>query len=266
MSVGLYSKRFVGASALLLYGYALYPIVKPTSTRSLRLAQGLDAHELGEKDLFAMNVRNIAARVGVKNPERISIRVGMQSAGASMGTNFTIRERGACIVVPMELYDAFYAPSHLYKKYDMAKRHEIDFVLAHESAHIAKNHSMYTAAFLPASLIGSYVAINKIPNKLIAGIVSMLSIIGSHLYLSWSLEHEADQVAAANGFACGGISYFQRKLIRNCEMRSLYKTRMITKRGNYLGDTSHPFLTSRIERLQFLTLCSDSQPCHHHRD
>ncbi|CAI5740500.1 unnamed protein product [Peronospora destructor] len=266
MSIALYSKRFVGASALLLYGHASYPIAKPTSTHSLRLAQGLDAYELGDKDLFAMNVRNVAARVGVKYPERISIRVGVQSAGASMGTNLAIRQRGACIVLPMELYDAFYAPPQLHKKHNIAKRHEIDFVLAHESAHIAKNHSMYTAAFLPASVVGSYVAINKIPNKWIAGIVSVLGIIGSHFYLSWSLEHEADQVAAENGFACGGISFFQRKLIRNCEMRSLLNTRMITKSGNYLGDTSHPLLTSRIERLQFLTFCRDSQTCSHHRD
>ncbi|KAG2780050.1 hypothetical protein Pcac1_g9773 [Phytophthora cactorum] len=116
MSTALYSKRFIGASALLLYGYASYPIAEPTSTHSLRLAQGLDAHELDRNDPFAINVRKIAARVGVKNPERISIRVGEQSAGASMGANLTVGQRGACIVLPMELYDAFYAPAHLHAK------------------------------------------------------------------------------------------------------------------------------------------------------
>ena len=264
MSVALSSKRCVGASALLLYGYASYPIAKPTSTHSLRLAQGLDAHELGDNDRFAMTVRNIAARVGVKNPERISIRVGVQSAGASMGTNLTMRQCGACIVLPMELYDAFYAPPHVHNKDDIAKRHEIAFVVAHESAHIAKNHSMYTAAFLPVSLMGSYVAINTIPNKWIASIVTVVGLVSSHVYLSWSLEHEADQVAAAHGFAWGGIHFFQRKVIRNCAMRSLLNTRMITKSGNYLGDTSHPLLTSRIERLQRLTSCSDRPPCSSH--
>ncbi|ETM36943.1 hypothetical protein L914_16448 [Phytophthora nicotianae] len=253
MSTALYSKRFIGASALLLYGYASYPIAEPTSTHSLRLAQGLDAHELDRNDPFAINVRKIAARVGVKNPERISIRVGEQSAGASMGANLTVGQRGACIVLPMELYDAFYAPAHLHAKYDIPKRDEIDFVLAHESAHIAKNHSMFTGAFLPASLVGSCVAIHKIPNKLVAGIVGVLGIVGGNLYLSWSLEHEADQVAAESGFASGGINCFQRKLSRNCEMRSVLKTWMITEKGNYLGDTSHPLLTSRIERLKLLT-------------
>jgi hypothetical protein len=252
MSTALYSKRFVGASALLLYGYASYPIANPTSTQSLRLAQGLDAHELDHKDPFAMNVRRIAARVGVKNPERISIRVGEESAGASMGANLTVGHRGACIVLPMELYDAFYAPKHLHAKYDIPKRDEIDFVLAHESAHIARNHSMYTTAFLPASLVGSCVAIHKIPNKLIAGIVGVLGIVGGNLFLSWSLEHEADQVAAESGFARGGINCFQRKLSRNCEMRSVLNTWLIDERGNYLADTSHPLLTSRIERLKLL--------------
>ncbi|KAG6967846.1 hypothetical protein JG687_00004066 [Phytophthora cactorum] len=242
MSTALYSKRFIGASALLLYGYASYPIAEPTSTHSLRLAQGLDAHELDRNDPFAINVRKIAARVGVKNPERISIRVGEQSAGASMGANLTVGQRGACIVLPMELYDAFYAPAHLHAKYDIPKRDEIDF-----------NHSMFTGAFLPASLVGSCVAIHKIPNKLVAGIVGVLGIVGGNLYLSWSLEHEADQVAAESGFARGGINCFQRKLSRNCEMRSVLKTWMITEKGNYLGDTSHPLLTSRIERLKLLT-------------
>ncbi|KAE8901589.1 hypothetical protein PF005_g3535 [Phytophthora fragariae] len=252
MSTALYSKRFIGASALFIYGYASYPIAEPTSTHSLRLAQGLDSHELDRKDPFAVNVRKIAARVGVKNPERISIRVGEETAGASIGANLTVGRRGACIVLPMELYDAFYAPSHLHEKYDIPKRDEIDFVLAHESAHIAKNHSMYTGAFLPVSLIGSCVAIHKIPNKLIAGIVGVLGIVGGNWYLSWSLEHEADEVAAESGFARGGINCFQRRLSRNCEMRSVLNTWMIDERGNYLADTSHPLLTSRIERLKLL--------------
>ncbi|KAE9216991.1 hypothetical protein PF005_g8831 [Phytophthora fragariae] len=62
----------------------------------------------------------------VKNLERISIRVGEESTGASMGANLTVGRRGACIVLPMELYDAFYAPSHVQDKYDLPKRDEID--------------------------------------------------------------------------------------------------------------------------------------------
>ncbi|RLN72099.1 hypothetical protein BBO99_00009913 [Phytophthora kernoviae] len=252
MSTAVYSKRFISVSALLLYGYSSYPIAKPTSTHSLRLAQGLDSHELDRQDEFAINVRKIAARVGVKNPERLSIRVGEECSGASMGANLTIDRRGACIVLPMELYDAFYAPSHLHEKYDIPKADEIDFVLAHESAHIAKNHSMLTGAFLPVSLVGSCYAIKKIPNKMVAGIVGVLGIAGGNLLLSWSLEHQADQVAAEKGYARGGINCFQRKLLWNCEMRSVLNTWLITEKGNYLGDTSHPLLTSRIERLKLM--------------
>ncbi|KAE9318900.1 hypothetical protein PF008_g18402, partial [Phytophthora fragariae] len=214
---------------------------------------GLDAHELERKDPFAVNVRRIAARVGVKNPERISIRVGEESTGASMGTNLTVGRRGACIVLPMELYDAFYAPSHVQDKYDLPKRDEIDFVLAHESAHIAKNNSVYTGAFLPASVVGSCFAIHKIPNKLVAAGVGVLGVVGGNLYLSRTLEYEADQVAARSGFARGGIHCFQRKLSRNCQMRTALNTWMIDERGNYLGDTTHPLLTSRVERLKLLT-------------
>ncbi|OWZ21047.1 Metalloprotease [Phytophthora megakarya] len=250
MPTVLYSKRFISALSLILYGYASYPIAVPTSSQSLRLAKGLDAHELDCKDSFAVYVKNIAIRVGVKNPELISIRVGEQSTSASMGTNLTINRFGACIVLPMELYDAFYTPLQLHDTYNIPKRDEIDFVLAHESAHIVKNHSIFTGAFLPASLIGIGVTIHKIPNKLIAGIVGVLGIVGGNLYLSWNLEHEADRVAAESGFAIGGINCFQRKLSRNCALRSVLKTWMITEKGNYLGDITHPLLTSRIERLK----------------
>ncbi|KAI9922615.1 hypothetical protein PsorP6_000668 [Peronosclerospora sorghi] len=253
MTTALYSKRFIGTSALLLYGYACYPSICPTSKYSLRLAHGLESHELEYKDPFAVNVRTIAARVGVTDAERLSIRVGGQSAGASIGTNRTLKQCGACIVLPWELYDAFYAPSHLHKVYDIPQRDEIDFTLAHECAHIARNHAMYTAAFLPVSLVGSCVAIRTIPNKVIGGIIGVLGLVGGNMYLSWSFEHEADQVAAESGFARGGIHCFQRKLSRNCAIRSRLHTRMITENGNYLGDPSHPLLTSRIKRLIRLT-------------
>ncbi|KAE8896223.1 hypothetical protein PF005_g28324 [Phytophthora fragariae] len=36
-------------------------------------------------------------------------------------------------------------------------------------------------------------------------------------------------------------------------MRSALNTWMIDERGNYLGDTTHPLLTSRVERLKLLT-------------
>lgn len=210
MSTAAYSKRFIGAASLLLYGYAAYPIAEPTSPHSLRLAQGLDAHELDRQDPFAVNVRRIAARVGVKNPERISIRVGEESTGASMGANLTVGQRGACIVLTMELYDAFYAPSHIQDKYDLPKSDEIDFVLAHESAHIAKNHAMLTGAFLPASLVGSCFAIHKIPNKLVAAVIGVMGVIGATCTCpgAWSTRrikwrHRADSRVEASTASSG---------------------------------------------------------------
>ncbi|CAI5724932.1 unnamed protein product [Hyaloperonospora brassicae] len=260
MASALRARRFIGASVLLLCGYTTYSIVEPMSPHALRLAHGSDAQELDRDDPFARNVRHIAARVGVTCPAQMSIRVGKRSAGASTGANLTIRQRGACIVLPMELYDAFYAPPHLHAKYDIPTRDEIDFVLAHESAHIARNHTVYAGAFLPASLLGSCVAIRTIPNKVVAGVVGVLSMIGTNVCLSWSLEHEADHVAAESGFARGGIACFQRKLSRNNAIRAVSSTKLITARGNYLGDTLHPLLTSRIERLERLTSAATTGP------
>lgn len=251
MSAAIYSKRLVGASALFIYAYTSYPVAEPTSNYSLRLADGLDSIEVDRKDPFAINVRSVAARMGVNHPEKLSIRISEDSTGAALGTNATIAKRGACIVLPAELYDAFHASPALREKYrNIPTVDEINFVLAHESTHIAKNHALFSNAFLPLSLVLSNVAIRNIPNKLVAGAVGIAVILGGNTLLSWRLEHEADHAAAQQGYALGGIDCFQRKLARNCEMRSILNTRMITEAGNYLGDTTHPMLTTRIRHLQ----------------
>ncbi|TMW66319.1 hypothetical protein Poli38472_004084 [Pythium oligandrum] len=253
LSTAAFTRRFVGASALAMYAFSQYPLAQPTSDFSLSLAQGSDSVPLDRRDAFAVNLRQIAARIGVKHPERISIRIGEETSGASLGSNATIGWRGACLVLPLELYEAFHASDVMRKQFDdIPTREEINFVLAHESAHIARNHSIVSGTFLPMSLVACCYAIKKIPNKAVASVFGSLAMLGGNLLLSWRLEHEADHIAAENGFASGGIDCFQRKLSRNCELRSLLDTRMITKEGNYLGDTSHPLLTSRIRHLQLI--------------
>jgi|UniRef100_K3XA10 hypothetical protein len=252
MSTAAFSRRFIGASALAMYAFSSYPIAEPTSDFSLSLAQGSDSVELDRRDPFAINVRNVAAHVGVKNPERLSIRVGEETAGASMGANVTIGRRGACIILPVELYEAFHATPAIRKKYDLPGKDEINFVLAHESAHIAKNHSVISGTFLPLSMVTCCYLIKKIPNKVLASAFGCLALVGGNTFLSWRIEHEADHVAAERGYAHGGINCFERKLSRNCELRTLLNTHMITKQGNYLGDTAHPLLTSRIHHLKLI--------------
>ncbi|TYZ67305.1 hypothetical protein PybrP1_003831, partial [[Pythium] brassicae (nom. inval.)] len=235
-----------------MYAFSSYPIAEPTSDFSLSLAQGADSIELDRRDPFAANVRAVAARIGVKDPERLSIRVGEQTNGASLGTNATIGQRGACVILPAELYDAFHATPAQRQRFDLPDRDEIDFVLAHESAHIAKNHLLLSGAFLPVSLMSTCWLIKKVPNKLVATVAGTIALVGSNMLLSWRIEHEADHVAAAHGYARGGIHCFERKLSRNCEMRSALRSRLITKEGNYLGDAAHPLLTSRIQHLQLI--------------
>lgn len=266
MAAAIYSKRLVGASALLIYAYASYPLAEPTSPFSLSLADGQDSVELDRRDPFAINVRAVAARMGVKHPERLAIHVGEQTSGAAMGANATIARRGACIVLPAELYDAFHAPASLREKYDFPSQDEIDFVLAHESTHIAKNHAIMSGAWLPLSLVASNFAIRKIPNKVLAGVVGVVGIIGSNTLLSWHLEHEADHAAAQQGFAHGGIDCFQRKLQRNCQLRREFNANFITEQGNYLGDTSHPLLTSRVRHLQHVAASNVLEAASHTGD
>lgn len=252
------TRRFVGASALALYAFSSYPIAEPTSELSLSLARGADSVELDRRDPFSINVRTIAARCGVKDPERLSVRVGEQTSGASLGANATISRRGACVVLPAELYEAFHATPAQRQQYDLPDKDEIDFVLAHESAHIAKNHSVLSGVFLPISMFASCYVIKKIPNKVLATLASCATLVGGNMLLSWRLEHEADHVAAAQGYARGGIHCFERKLSQNCALRSRLNTRLITKEGNYLGDATHPLLTSRIQHLQVI---ADAAAC-----
>lgn len=252
LSSAAFTRRFVSASALAMYAFSSYPIAEPTSDLSLSLAHGADSVELDRRDPFAVNVRAVAARIGIKDPERLSIRVGEQTTGASLGTNATILRRGACVILPAELYEAFHATPAQRQRFDLPDRDEIDFVLAHESAHIVKNHLLVSGVFLPMSLVASCWLIKKIPNKVLATAAGTLALVGSNMLVSWRIEHEADHVAAAHGYARGGIHCFERKLSRNCEMRSALHSRLITKEGNYLGDAAHPLLTSRIQHLQLI--------------
>lgn len=271
LSNAAFTRRFVSASALAMYAFSSYPIAEPTSDFSLSLAQGADSVELDRRDPFAANVRAVAARIGVKDPERLSIRVGEETTGASLGANATINRHGACVILPAELYDAFHATPAQRQRFDLPDRDEIDFVLAHESAHIAKNHLLLSAAFLPVSLLSTCWLIKKVPNKLVATVAGTLALVGSNVLVSWRIEHEADHVAAAHGYVRGGIRCFERKLSRNCEMRSALRSRLITKEGNYLGDAAHPLLTSRIHHLQLIadaravsSVASDDNHHEHH--
>lgn len=261
ISNAAFTRRFVSASALAMYAFSSYPIAEPTSNFSLSLAQGTDSVELERQDPFAINVRSVAARVGVKDPERLSIRIGDETSGASLGANATIRRRGACIILPSELYEAFHATPAMREQYDIPSKDEINFVLAHESAHIAKNHSVVSGTFLPLSMLGCCYMIKKIPNKLVATVAGVATLVGGNTLLSWRIEHEADHVAAEHGYARGGIHCFERKLSRNCELRTLLQTKMITERGNYLGDTAHPLLTWRIHHLQRIADATSHSGC-----
>jgi hypothetical protein len=71
-------------------------------------------------------------------------------------------------------------------------------VLAHETTHIAKNHALFSNAFLPLSLVLSNVAIRKIPNKLFAGLVGIAVILGGNTLLSWRLEHDTPTAQVAH--------------------------------------------------------------------
>lgn len=252
MSKAAFASRLVGASVVALCAFAAVPIVYPTSAYSLRLAKGDDAVELDSRDAFAVHVRSVAARVGVTHPERLSVRVSEETSGASVGANAVIARRGACMVLPAELYDAFHATPAEREMFDLPCADEMNFVLAHESAHIAKNHAVVSGLFLPASMGAICFAAHKMPNKALAAALGCAALIGGNTLLSWQIEHEADHVAAAHGYASGGINCFERRLFHNCELRAMRHSSLITETGNYLGDTAHPLLTWRISHLKLI--------------
>jgi hypothetical protein len=249
----VFSKRFtVSLAGFSMYSFSSYPLFDPCGQFTLNLAGAADAVELFPEDPFVKNLKQIATRMGVRNPERLSIRISDETSGASIGSNLTLRLSGGCIVLPRELHQGFHATAAQRTEFDLPEKEEVNFVLAHEIAHIARNHSILTTAFLPGSIMTSYMMMKCFPNKLIGSLLGCFAIAASNIWMSWQVEHEADHMAASLGFAKGGINCFQRKLSRNCELRTLLNTSMITKKGNYLGDTSHPLLTTRLQHLEDL--------------
>ncbi|CCI42700.1 unnamed protein product [Albugo candida] len=251
------SSHVLGFSTVIMSGYAAYTIADPTNVFALRQANAETSILLQQSDSFVQYASKIASQVGVRSAENLEIRLSQQNAGASLGTNL---KKKACIILPLDLYTAFHSNSSDSVDTDLPSPAELDFVIAHESAHIADNHMVISRAAFPISLFGAYSFMSKIPNKWVAAMVGCGTLLLTNIFVSRQIEYRADAIAAKAGYGHGGVVLFKRSQVRNCRVRELTKSRMITKRGDYLGDIMHPLLTSRIKRLLAQSCMPHIQP------
>ncbi|KDO20091.1 hypothetical protein SPRG_14630 [Saprolegnia parasitica CBS 223.65] len=262
----MYLRRVLCGCATTMFVSATFPVALPHSDLA-RKAIGADAtKELDENDAFLQTARSIAKQLGVRHPEHI--RVLVDQAGGEGGGALGADVFGqSAIWISESIYRGFHqAPSAESTITDLEAdpaRDEVEFILAHECAHIANNHSLKMTSFIPASMFGSYALATKVPNKLLGAVLGFGLVVFGGLYLSWDMEHEADHLAASLGqrFRSGGLSTFERSRVRNCFLRTYFDTRMITEDGNYLGDTSHPWLTTRIHHLEHMQCDEHDHAC-----
>lgn len=250
------SSHVLGFSTVIMSGYAAYTIADPTNVFALRQANAETSILLQKSDSFVQYASKIASQVGVRSAENLEIRLSQQNAGASLGTNL----KKACIILPLDLYTAFHSSLSDSVDTDLPSPAELDFVIAHESAHIADSHMVISRVAFPISLFGAYSIMGKIPNKWVAAMVGCATLLLTNIFVSRQIEYRADAIAAKAGYGYGGVVLFKRSQVRNCRVRELTKSRMITKRGDYLGDIMHPLLTSRIKRLLAQSYMPHIQP------
>ncbi|OQR97430.1 metalloprotease family M48X [Thraustotheca clavata] len=261
-----FARRVLYGCSTTMFLSATFPVAMPHSSTALKAIGAQDTTQLEEADPFVIHAREIAKKLGVRHPENVNILLDESDGegGGALGADLVGR---ASIWISKSVYRGFYqAPSEESTVHDLEAdpaREEVDFILAHECAHIANNHSIKMTSFIPISMLSSYAVATKVPNKLLGAVLGFSMIAGGGLYLSWHMEHEADHIAAALGktFREGGLSTFERSRTRNCFLKSYFDTRMITKDGNYLGDTSHPWLTTRIHHLEHMECEEHDHAC-----
>nr|CCA14522.1 metalloprotease family M48X putative [Albugo laibachii Nc14] len=212
-------------------GYAAYTIAEPTNVFMLRQANAETSVLLQNSDPFVQYASKIASQVGIRFAGSLEFRLSEQNAGTSLGINLT----KACIIVPLELYTAYHSNESDRSNADLPSLAEIDFVIAHECAHIADNHMIISRAAFPISLFGAYSLISKISNKWLAAIAGCATLLLTNVCVSRQIEYRADAIVAKAGFGPGGVQFFKRSQVRNCEVRELTKSPMITESGDYLG-------------------------------
>ncbi|OQR87325.1 metalloprotease family M48X [Achlya hypogyna] len=261
-----YSRRLLVTCASTMFASATFPVAMPHSPLALRAIGASDTKELDASDDFVVQAREIARQLGVRHPENLRVLMDLADGegGGALGADVFGR---SAIWISESIYRGFHqTPSPTSTVQDIEAdpaREEVEFILAHECAHIANNHSLKMTSFIPLSMFGSYAIATKVPHKLIGAVLGFGLIAAGGWYLSWHMEHEADHLAASLGqrFRDGGLSTFERSRVRNCFLKSYFDTRMITEEGNYLGDTSHPWLTTRIHHLEHMECDEHDHAC-----
>ncbi|CAK4651692.1 hypothetical protein LEN26_020549 [Aphanomyces euteiches] len=160
------------------------------------------------------------------------------------------------------VYESFFAKTPCD---EALTRDEVEFILAHECTHLAKNHPLIMASFVPLSMLSSVMVARRLASRSQAGaaLVSVGLLALSGMGLSWRMEYEADHGAAALGasYRSGGVDMLERTRRQNCMLKQMWPTRLITDEGNYLADTAHPWLTSRIRHLELLNQLESTTAC-----
>ncbi|CAK4503129.1 unnamed protein product [Aphanomyces euteiches] len=244
-------RRLLKGAASVVFASSVYPIYRPQTTE--------DSIRLDENDPIVIKTREIASRTGVSHPNKIQVYLSEDGeTGGSIGAN--VFGRGI-VCISESVYRGFHLDQETWLDDDedsvadeTPSKEEVEFILAHECVHLAKNHSLVMSSFVPIAMLSSASLTTKVHNKFIATLLGVGTLVISGLYLSWCMEYEADHGAASLGksFHRGGLYALERTRRRNCMLKRVVGTKWITEEGNYLGDTAHPWLTTRIDHLAHL--------------
>ncbi|KAF0741855.1 hypothetical protein Ae201684P_017902 [Aphanomyces euteiches] len=247
------SRRLLGGATAVIFVKLALPICRPHDPNDVPLA---------DNDTFVIATRKIAHRTGLLHPENLRVYVSSGGeTGGSIGANLRWLNRSSICVSDM-VYESFFAKTPCD---EALTRDEVEFILAHECTHLAKNHPLSMASFVPPSMLSSVMVARRLASRSRAGaaLVSVGLLALSGMGLSWRMEYEADHGAAALGasYRSGGVDMLERTRRQNCMLKQMWPTRLITDEGNYLADTAHPWLTSRIRHLELLNQLESTTAC-----
>jgi len=218
------------------------------------------------------NFRDILRKVGVRNFDKIELIETEDIGPTTVGCDLPLIPSKAIVLVPKALLRAAELTEEdlpIEERQRLLEatgtlvptEKELQYILGHEAAHLAKNHSLKTAVSGFSTFWGSYLLASRcklFPKTPVAcslfGMAATAAIVG---VVSVLQEREADLTSAARlGCAHEAKELVEKKIQQNLWLRregneSTWRT-MITSRGNDLLEWEHPSVTWQLNYLSQL--------------
>jgi len=227
-------KIFAWGSALGLASYRVSDFFEPPSYYTKRLKA-----PIAPPAKLSARVHKLATDIGLTDPNRVHVFMYKGTTGISSGTTAIPQAygllgipytalasspldpilKGVKLRVPTSVRDNVAGIEDQVRALMFWDEDMLNFTVAHELAHIHNSDTVWHGMKDPAFIVGGFYAYNAtvrsmswvVPRAAFITVLLPALYYGLNMATNWRHEFRADKVAAAQGFAAGGVERLKRK-------------------------------------------------------